>query len=127
MNQIVQTLRWEASGLAEQRNLKKFCRGIRNFSNFLAERRHFPPQQDEDFLENDKRNTDFYDILWICGILHLLSFNSAAGLQTSIVSQQNKNEHLLIKFIKETVIPVAINYVNSVAVAAQCYNCGLSS
>ena len=36
-----------------------FCRGIRNSSNFSAERRNSPPLPDADLLENDKRNAEF--------------------------------------------------------------------
>ena len=50
---------WGSSRFAEQRNLKKIGRGLRNSSKFLAERRNSPPLPDADFLENDKQNTEF--------------------------------------------------------------------
>ena len=59
--------RWGSSGSTEQRNLKKICRGIRNSSNLAEERRNSPSLPDLDFLENDTRNADFHEILWICG------------------------------------------------------------
>ena len=40
---------WGSSGFTEQRNLKKICLGIRNSSNFLAERRNSPSLPDADF------------------------------------------------------------------------------
>ena len=48
-----------SSGFAEQRNLKKICCGIQNFSNFSAERRNSPLLRDADFLKNFKRNAEF--------------------------------------------------------------------
>ena len=51
--------KWGSSGFAEQQNLKKICRGIRNSSTFSAEQRNSPPLPDADFLENDKRNAEF--------------------------------------------------------------------
>ena len=41
--------RWGSSGFTEQRNLKKIYLGIRNTSNFLAERRNSPSLPDADF------------------------------------------------------------------------------
>ena len=51
--------RWGSSGFAEQRNLKKIRCGIRNPSNFSAERRNSPSLPDADFLENVERNEEF--------------------------------------------------------------------
>ena len=50
---------WGSSGFAVQRNLKKICYGTRNSSYCSAEQRNFPPLLKADFLENDKRNTEF--------------------------------------------------------------------
>jgi len=44
------SLIWGSSGFAQQRNLKKICRGIRNSSNFSTERRNFPSLPEADFL-----------------------------------------------------------------------------
>ena len=55
----LETLKWGSSGFAGQRNLRKICPGIRNSSNFSAERRDSPPLPDADFLENNKRNAEF--------------------------------------------------------------------
>ena len=49
---------WGLSGFAEQRNLKRICRGIRNSSNFSAERRNSSHLPHADFHENDKRNAE---------------------------------------------------------------------
>ena len=56
---IIDQLLVGSSGFAEQRNLKKICRGIRNSSNFSAERRDSPCLPDADFLENDNWNAEF--------------------------------------------------------------------
>ena len=53
------SIEWGSSGFAEQRNLKKICCGIRNSSNFSAERRNSPLLRDADFLKNYKRNAEF--------------------------------------------------------------------
>ena len=53
------SIRWGSSGFAEQRNLKKICCGIRNSSNFSAERRNSPLLRDADFLKNYKGNAEF--------------------------------------------------------------------
>ena len=42
---------WGSSECAEQRNLKNNCRGIRNSSNFLTDRRNSPSLADADILE----------------------------------------------------------------------------
>ena len=58
---------WGLSWFAEQRNLKKICRGMRNSSDFSGEQRNSLSILDADFHENEKRNAEFYEILWICG------------------------------------------------------------
>ena len=55
----VVSVRWGSSGFAELRNSKRICRGIRNSSNFSAERRNSSYLPDADFLENDKRDAEF--------------------------------------------------------------------
>ena len=52
-------LKWRSSGFAELRNSKRICHGIRNSSNFSAERRNSSYLPDADFLENDKRDAEF--------------------------------------------------------------------
>ena len=59
LGNYVKSSKWGSSGFAEQRNLKKICRGIRNFSNFSAERRNSPSLPGADFLENNRRNAEF--------------------------------------------------------------------
>ena len=56
-----------SSGFAEQRNLKKIRRGIRNFSNFFAERRNSSSPFEADFLKMISGMLDYYEILSICG------------------------------------------------------------
>ena len=45
---------------SEQRNLKKICHGIRNPSKVSMEPQNSLSLPDADFLENDKRNTEFF-------------------------------------------------------------------